>query len=287
MEIKFEDQSTAQITYVSALTQQDLDKNAVIHQGHNYVKVGKSYKKLDSVLSRVIKLIGLIALGILIIPFFFSGYHRTIKQLYKEISSKQEKVIHYIPSKATPFAQHNRVKKVADALNDTLDNIKRPHIQIQQAKCFVAIQFDNERIRKEFIIKPDNNQSFTTDFFKENVNKIRAHLDDYVDHHDLGICHKMDCLTLFKDDNNQFHQVSKDFNQENDMPTTGGTSINIGLGQQGLSAMIHTLTDEMGFPKEKQVSNGDFIPGTYYQDLDAIKNADEQDLDDIAVKEEL
>lgn len=286
MEIKFEDQSTAQITYAPALTQQDFDKNTVTHQGRDYAKVGKSYKPLNSVLSRVIKLIGLAALSILIIPLLFSGYRHTIKQLYKEISSKQEKTIHYIPSNATPFAQHARVKKVAEALNATWGDIQRPDIQVQQAKCFVAIQFDNETIRKEFIIKPANNQTFTTDFFKEKVNKIRAHLDDYVDHHDLGICHKMDCLTLFKDDNNQFHQVSKNFKQKNDMSTTGGTSSNTHLGRQGLSAMIHTLIDEMGFPKEKQVSNGDFISGTYYQDLDTT-NVDEQDLDIITAKEEV
>lgn len=285
MDIKFEDHNTAQTVYNQKDIKNDLDFSAT-YQGNSYVKAGESYKQLDSIFYKVIQLVATVALGIFLlgIPFLSSHFRQGIRELYHEVSTKQEKVIHYIPEMATPAMQHDVMRITARTLNSAWETMHtHQHIQAQQAKCFVSIKFYNEIVRKEFIFRPANNQSITTDFFKEKVSKIRTYLDDYVDTHDLGLARKMHCMVLFKD-NNELHQFAEDYEFSKDnLSTSTGQSIITKIGIDGLKVIIAKLANQLVFPKEKQIANDNFIPGMFYYDLAAVVG--EHDLDAVPAEE--
>ncbi len=272
MEIKFEKHNTSQTIYNPEDVKNDLNFSAT-YQGRNYVKVGESYKQLDSIFYKAIQLVATVVLGIFLIgiPFLFARFRQAIQELYHEVSTKRIKVIHYIPEMATPAMQHAIMKITAKALNNAWNTMHPQYlIQAEQAKCFVAIKFDNETLKKEFIFKPANKQPIDTDFFKERVSKIKTYLDDYVDTHDLGCAYTMKFMVLFKD-HNELHRFSEDYKFEDPcFSTPQGQSIGTKIGLDGLKAIVASLTDQLGFPKEKQIANGDFIPGTFYHDLDAV-----------------
>lgn len=266
MKTLFEDQSTAQKIY--SATKHELI--TVVHQGHDYIKIGKSYEKLNSVLSRVIQLIGIVVLSSLLIgiPFTFPQVRLTLKNLYKEITDKQEKIIHYIPKTEKLDAQYQAIYKITVLLKNILSSMP---IDVQQVKLLINLKFDSEAIKKEFIVKPDtNNQFITSQSFKDTIYKILSYLegdmDTYLDNHTVGSFQKVACAAIFKDQTNNFHPGLASYSAPNQIAINGLTGYNL----QQLNAFTPQILNSVEFPQEPLIQNSDFLPGTFYQDLDAI-----------------
>ncbi len=272
MKIKFENQNTAQENYPVA------EQIKTMHEGREYIRIGKSEenRSVGWRLLRLIELSGMVGFGILLlaVPFAFEKFRQTIKTKSIEIWNGKERIDHYILKAVTREEQLQPILKIAETLHDALNPFEAAHVQFQSAKCFIKIDFAQGSIKKEFILKNQAGNPLDKNYFSQQVDKIKDKLEIEIQEN-MGEYNQYKWIIIFKDTQNRWHKSS---NEERYIRTVindhimeergGGPSLVMQMGQGHLAATYRMIIDQMGFPIEDQVRNGDFVPGTFYQSLE-------------------
>lgn len=139
---------------------------------------------------------------------------------------------------------------------------------IQSAKCFVKIEFEHGEIKKEFIIKNLTNAPVDEAFMTQQANKIRHYIEDEMKE-SFGMVKQIQVMTLFKDQQNRFHQQFHDARNLNLGPNFSkrGSVIKHDMPHTIAEISYKCIIDQMNFPQEQQIQDEEFTPGTFYQVL--------------------
>lgn len=126
---------------------------------------------------------------------------------------------------------------------------------IVSAKCFVKIEFDQGEIKKEFVLKQLMNNVLVVEQIKK--------MEDYFEQvsASLGHCQKAELMVLFKGAENRFHKYSYHAEKQGSAFVSGSSSAE-DMTANVLAQAYLKIRNEMGFPKEKQMVNGEFVPGS-------------------------
>lgn len=128
------------------------------------------------------------------------------------------------------------------------------------------MQFERTGIKKEFIIKKLTKDPLDDDFLGEQAEKIRQYIANNIEE-DFSAWDRLQMVTLFKDKENRFHKRAHGDTNSTITSTQGDSSIT-DMGKQDIIATYQFIIDKMGFPKERQIDNQEFVRGTFYQALD-------------------
>jgi hypothetical protein len=262
MKIKIENQSSATHPY-------PLEKQTeVVHQGRTYIQVGESYKNLSypKNLLRVIKLVGRVFLGILLlgVPFAFHCYRNTISMLATEIKDKREVTTHCVLPAAAPVGKLRFMKTMADQMQEKVRSLDLA--QLHAANCYLVIGFErNFKIQQEFIItKPDHSPLNHPDFL-QSIEKMNQKAKDAMIA-DPGAFLKYYWLILFKGESARGTRFVEIHGNCSDSGLSGGGTSS---GKTALQFVSYHVEQDMDFPKKEiAIREGNFVPGPFYQNLD-------------------
>lgn len=153
-------------------------------------------------------------------------------------------------------------QRIAFLLKEDFDELANDGKQAQSAHIFIKMQFDQNKIKKEFIIGKLSKDPFDPSFMVEQAEKIRQCIEKNIEE-GFGDWNNFQVVTIFKNPKNVFYKASHE-------RPSGWDSINYwDLSKEKIDITYEiTITDKMGFPKEKHIENQEFVPGTFYQALD-------------------
>jgi|GEM_PF-4316303 len=182
---------------------------------------------------------------------------------FKKIDiDKKEKVIQAEECLKEEF----KIGSIISDWEENLETLRFSDRQIHSAKCFVKIDFEQGEIKKEFIVKKSANASASErDCFLPQAIKIKENIENEMKH--LGSFKKMHMYTIFKDHQGHFHGISS-YREGLGNDQTRGGGCDMMMETQGLARKMQWIIDNMGFPKEEQIQDGEFLSGALYQALD-------------------
>lgn len=256
MKIKFEYQSTATKSYAPA------KQLSCMHDGKEYVRVGKSYEPHTATLwyfMQVVYLVAKAALGIIFagIPFLFSDYRKSTFNTWKEIRNGHEKILHYTPHATSVIGLTDRMRRLVSEINAATFGVG---FNLLQIRCFIYLDFEHQTIKKEFIIKSPNQNSISVALIYQKFQKIEKKMQETVGDH-LGHLTQTKWFILTKDQQGHFHEMHS-------TKTPLLYQHEFKRGRSLSEEELENLYDEMEFPKDHaQRQSDDFIPGPFYEAL--------------------
>lgn len=256
MKIQFEYRSTATKNYAPA------KQLTCMHDGKEYVRVGKSYEPHAGIgwyLMQVIYLIVKAALGIILagVPFLFSAYRKSIFTTWKEIRHGHEKILHYTPQATSVIGHTDRMSRLVSEINAAAFGVGFSLLEI---RCFIYLDFEHQTIKKEFIIKSLNQNPIPAALTYQKFQKIEKKMQEAMGNH-LGHLTQTKWFILTKDQKghfNEMHATKTPLLYQNEFKR----------GRSLSKEELEILYDEMEFPKDHAQRQSDvFIPGPFYEAL--------------------
>ena len=150
--------------------------------------------------------------------------------------------------------------------SDVLAKILRGRLtqtkSIDSAKCFIKLECAKGEIKKEFILKDLANH----DSAELQLNKLTEYLE--TERAKLGACKKGQMLALFKDTQNGFYKEFFEQERVADGVMKGSVSSADDMPNNVIAdTYSRVVIKDMGFPKEPQICDGEFVPGSLHVSL--------------------
>lgn len=259
MRVVFENQSTATETYPAER------QTTVEHDGRSYTKVGESFANMSigERLYAVIRLIANVCVSL------FTNKWEPVKELYQEIKSGKEKVVHCIPTRSTPAGQRKFIVEMMNNMNHELVN---QLAQTSTSTCFVHVKFEHGELRRQYILNPSNGAAITREFIDSKLNQIKEDVSRAIQP-EWGAQHKDDWMILSKLSNGpRFHYSTGRHYVTVTNNGNGNSSYNEGTGGSSYedTAAMHGAVDwlrDHNCTMVKIFSQNQFVPGQFYQQL--------------------
>lgn len=258
MRIVYEEKNTATTFYI-----QTRQKN-VRYKARAYICVGRSTEKREGVrwrLDRLTEVIGKMCLAILLVPLVSERFRDSLKNSLEELVKGHEIVQHCVLAAALPEVQRKLVKGMVSQLKEGINELG--DVQFRTAKCFAQINCEKGQIRKEFIIRKQDDVYLTPYELHCQINRIEKTLASELKE-SLGPYKVTHLFMMMKDEEGpQFYQAQA--NDENGRKQGQNSK----LAAQDLEKVLKQFAHQTGFPVEVQWQNNAFVPGAYYQNLEA------------------
>jgi len=255
MRVVFENQSTATEAYPI-----ERQKTVVHDDLRSYTMVGESYANLSIMgrLYHVMRLVGHVFKAL------FTNDWNSVKQIFSEVKSGKEKVIHHIPTRLTPEGQREFTEGMVNHLNSKFKDLIESTVA---ATCFLHVQFEHGEAKRQFIFKQNNGTPFTQEFIDSKLNQIKENVS-------LAIQPEWGGFKIYEWMNLslQLNENSKSFHYENryyyERPERGESTGGSGSadGADALSNTIEWIKSH-GWFMAKVFEDGSFVPGQFYQEL--------------------
>lgn len=221
----------------------------------------KIHNSLTNQQQRILAVVTIV-LAVLVAASTYTFY-RKLKSRSEEIEGDEQE---FSPSGSKQL--EGKTSFIISHLEDSLKEFKTKNIETVASKCFVKINFEEGEIKREFIIKNLTGTSIDTDFMNQQANKIAQCIEDEIQEN-FGKWTEINVATMFKDINGNNH-FSQNGIQNSSKELSGNSATRYIMTHPSILVNIYKsrIVNQMGFPQEKQMQDGEFLPGTLYRNID-------------------